>query len=202
VGARIVGRLFLSQRRTAVSATTLTVAETSTSAGPPALGAFGEMSTEWTGRLSLNGACAPVRAAVTEAAHNPKLSAWPEDLQLDLVNDPVISILDIQAWVLETQAPVVILRCIDGTDQQFDQLVGALKNSSSYATVRWESQGVTLERLVLKPVGGLLLCAAFPDDGIPKRPTHHQPRPIRIMAKKKKSPPGPEPDPMATSTSI
>jgi hypothetical protein len=71
VGARIVGRLFLSQRRTAVSATTLTVAETSTSAGPPALGAFGEMSTEWTGRLSLNGACAPVRAAVTEAAHNP-----------------------------------------------------------------------------------------------------------------------------------
>ncbi|KAH9995614.1 hypothetical protein BJV77DRAFT_961042 [Russula vinacea] len=43
-----------------------------------------------------------------------------------------------------------------------------------YAIVRWKNRGQTLERLLLTPAGGLLLCAAFPDDGIPKRPTHHR----------------------------
>ena len=61
-----------------------------------------------------------------------KQSARPKDLQLDLVNGPDISTLDIQAWILETKAPVVLLRCIDGTDAwQFDQLVGELRNSRS-----------------------------------------------------------------------
>jgi len=140
------------------------------------------MSDEWTGTLYLNGACVPVRAKAAEAVHNPKLSAWPRDLQLDLVNGPDISTLDIQAWILETKAPVVLLRCIDGTDAwQFDQLVGELRNSRSYATVRWKNRGQILERLLLAPVGDALLCAAFPDDGIPKRPTQHPSRPLRVL---------------------
>jgi hypothetical protein len=118
--------------------------------------AFGKMSDEWSGTIYLNGACVPVCAKATEAAHNPyahtsaklllvghlhpsrKLSAWPKDLQLDIVNDPDISTLDIQAWMLETKAPVVILRCIDGTDdRQFDQLVGELGHSCSVIRPRF-----------------------------------------------------------------
>jgi hypothetical protein len=120
------------------------------SVDPPALGAFGKMSDEWTGTLYLNGACVPVCAKANEAARDPyahpsmkllsvghldpcrKLSAWPKDLQLDIVNDPDISTLDIQTWMLETKAPVVMLRCIDGSDdRQFDQLVGELRHSRS-----------------------------------------------------------------------
>ena len=119
-------------------------------ASPPALGASGKMSDEWTGTLNLNGACVPARAKATEAVQNPyahiscavwnlclhpcrKLTTWPKDLQLDLANGPDISTLDIQTWIYETKAPVVLLRCIDGTtdDWQFDQLVEELRNSGS-----------------------------------------------------------------------
>jgi hypothetical protein len=134
-------------------------------------------------------------------------------LQLDLVSGPDISTLDIQAWIYETKAPVVLLRCIDGTDDwQFDQLVGDLRDSRSvsrpgflhspshflqYAIVRWKNQGQTLERLLLAPVGEVLLCAAFPDDGIPRRPTHHPSRPLRVLKhggsrNKNRFPPGPQ----------
>jgi hypothetical protein len=41
------------------------------SAGPPALGAFGKRSDEWTGTLYLNGACVTVRAKAAEAVNNP-----------------------------------------------------------------------------------------------------------------------------------
>ncbi|KAH9995606.1 hypothetical protein BJV77DRAFT_991198 [Russula vinacea] len=167
-------------------------------ASPPALGASGKMSDEWTGTLNLNGACVPARAKATEAVQNPKLTTWPKDLQLDLANGPDISTLDIQTWIYETKAPVVLLRCIDGTtdDWQFDQLVEELRNSGSYATVRWKYRGQILDRLLLAPVGKALLCAAFPDDGIPKRPKSHPSRQLRALRRggprsKKRPPPGP-----------
>lgn len=49
-----------------------------------------------------------------------------------------------------------------------------------YALVEWEDQGQTLERLLLAPLNEYLVCAAFIDDGIPKRPTHQPSRPIRV----------------------
>jgi hypothetical protein len=44
-----------------------------------------------------------------------------------------------------------------------------------------------VDRLLLAPSGSVLLCAAFPDVGIPSRPTHKNPRKIRVLSKKEKS---------------
>ena len=55
------------------------------------------------------------------------------------------------------------------------------------------------------PLNELLLCAAFTEDGIPKRPTHQPPRRIRVTKrresspKKKRPPRGPQP-PVTMST--
>ena len=58
-----------------------------------------------------------------------KLSALPTVLQLDIVTGPEIYCLEIQAWIRETNAPVVPLRGIDGMDNwHFGQLVATLKN--------------------------------------------------------------------------
>ncbi|KAF8485888.1 hypothetical protein DFH94DRAFT_708705 [Russula ochroleuca] len=149
----------------------------------------GEMSSdvEWIGTLCLNDARVYARARAAEASGDPKLSAWRKDLQLELVQvvDPITT-LDIQAWILETKAAVARLSGMDGTDS-FDQLVGKVKKGGGYAIVRWDNCGKTVDRLLLAPAGGALLCAAFPDDGIPNRPTHQQPRKIRELKKKKKS---------------
>jgi hypothetical protein len=53
--------------------------------------------------------------------------------------------------------------------------------------VKWENRGVTLERLLLVPVGDILLCAAFPDGGIPERPKRQEPRLIRVLKQGKRS---------------
>jgi hypothetical protein len=44
-------------------------------------------------------------------------------LQVELVVDPEISTLDIQAWIQETKAPLVLMH---GMDNHFDELVEAL----------------------------------------------------------------------------
>ena len=56
---------------------------------------------------------------------NRKLPAWRKNLPLELVqgDDPVTT-LDIQAWILETKAPVVPLR---SADSNFGQLIGRVK---------------------------------------------------------------------------
>lgn len=154
------------------------------SPGPIALGAFGD---EWTGRLYSNwdGTYAHARALAAEAIGDPMLAAWPKYLQLELVVDSEISTLDIQAWIRQTQAPLVRLEDTNGTDKDyFDNLVETLRNARGYAIVKWEDRGRTLERLLLAPLGKLLLCAAFPEDGIPNRPMHRLPRPVTRVLKK------------------
>ena len=57
------------------------------------------------------------------------LSAWPKHLQLEPVFDSQINILDIQAWLRETKAPVVRLSGIDNMDKHhFSQLVETLRS--------------------------------------------------------------------------
>ena len=53
--------------------------------------------------------------------------------------------------------------------------------------MRWKDCGKTLDRLLVAPTGSVLLCAAFPDDGIPILPTHQPPRKIRTLKRKTKS---------------
>ena len=148
------------------------------------------------------------------------LSAWPKILPLECVAAPNISTLDIQAWLREAAAAVVR---IDGMDTNFGQFVGEVRKGGDvslptcwlptlavshlwqYAIVKWDDQGVTLERLFLVPVGNILLCAAFPNEGIPGRPKQQPQRQIRVLPpsqerKKKKSSPGSQPDPAATET--
>jgi len=161
--------------------------DTVTSPGPMLLGAFGEMSdNEWTGRLysNWNGTYVHARASAAVAIGDPMLSTWPKYLQLDLVVDSEISTLDIQAWIRQTKAPLVRLGYHDtnGTDKYyFDNLVETLRNARGYAIVKWENRGRTLERLLIAPLGKVLLCAAFPEDGISSRPMHQLPRPTRVI---------------------
>ena len=54
--------------------------------------------------------------------------------------------------------------------------------------MRWENKGQIKERLLLVPLNEGLLCAAFTEDGIPKRPTCQQPRPIRVTKCRESSP--------------
>jgi hypothetical protein len=67
--------------------------------------------------------------------------------------------------------------------------------------------GQIKERLLLVPLKDGLLCAAFTEDGIPERPTHQEPRRIRVMKRresspeKKRPPRGPQP-PMAMTPSL
>ena len=142
------------------------------------------------------------------------LSAWPKILRLECVAAPNISTLDIQAWLREAAAAVVR---IDGVDSNFGQLVGEVRNGGDvslpscwlptlavshlwqYAIVKWDDQGVTLGRLLLVPVGNILLCAAFPDTGISSQPKPQPRRQIRILQKKTSSP-GSQSDPAATET--
>ena len=111
----------------------------------------------WTGRLHWEGVWIHARAKVTEAVRNPyahafvklllvedlhsrrKLPEWPEDLQLEIVADPKLSIIDIQAWMRKTKASMAVLRCICETDKfEFDQLVETLRNDHSVSRPsRW-----------------------------------------------------------------
>ena len=81
--------------------------------------------------------------------------------------------------------------------------------------MKWEKQGRTLERLLLVPAGKVLLCAAFPDTGVPGRPKRKPPPPIRVSKsppdrnkkpkdspKKKKSRSGSVPKPIVAPTSL
>ena len=54
--------------------------------------------------------------------------------------------------------------------------------------MRWENKGQIKDRLLLTPVGGGLLCAAFTEDGIPKRPTKQERQRIRIVKHRESSP--------------
>ncbi len=64
------------------------------------------------------------------------LSAWPKDLQLEIVADTEIFTLDIQAWIRETKAPVVRVGYTDGTDKcYFDKLVETLRNARGVSPV-------------------------------------------------------------------
>jgi hypothetical protein len=122
--------------------------------------------------------------------------------------------LDIQAWMHRTAAPLVR---IHGTDSNFEQLVEDVRNGGDvglpscwppalavsrlwqYAIVKWAD----LARLLLVPVGDILLCAAFPDKGISDLPEPQPQKPIRVLGpseKKKKTSPGSQPDPAATET--
>jgi len=163
-----------------------------TSPGPMVPGAFGEMSDNgWTGRLysNWNGTYTHARALAAEAIGDPMLSAWPKYLQLELVVDSEISTLDIQAWIRQTKAPLVRLGYdTNGTDNKcyFDNLVETLRNARGYAIVKWENRGRALERLLIAPLGKALLCAAFPEDGIPNRPMHRVPRPTRTRVIKRR----------------
>lgn len=47
--------------------------------------------------------------------------------------------------------------------------------------MEWKDKGKTKEQLLLAPLNERLICAAFVDDGIPKRPTQQLPRPIRVL---------------------
>ena len=103
---------------------------------------------------------------------------------------------------------------IHGTDGNFEQLVGEVRNGGNVGLpscwpsalavsrlwqcviVKWDDQGVTLERLLLVPFGNILLCAAFPDKGLPGRPMPQPQKLIRVL--KKKTSPGSRPDPAAT----
>jgi hypothetical protein len=68
-----------------------------------------------------------------------KLSALPTVLRLNIVSSPEIYCLDIQAWIRETEAPVVPLRGIDGMDNwHFCQLVATLKDGHTVSCPsRW-----------------------------------------------------------------
>jgi len=98
-------------------------------------GSSDEMSdNEWTGMLNLNGTLVPVRALMAEAVGDlyvyaffkcvlvgdlhacRKLSAFPDELQVELAVGPKLSILDIQVWIRENKAPMVRLSYVDGTD--------------------------------------------------------------------------------------
>ncbi|KAF8485877.1 hypothetical protein DFH94DRAFT_688249 [Russula ochroleuca] len=132
--------------------------------------------TEWIGTLLLNTTCAQARARGNEAVGNPNLPAWPEHLQLvpRAISDPYHGdpYHDIVAWIREVNAPAVPLRCRDETDSRdFDRLVETLRSGSYYAVVKWGNGSQAKERLLLLPLNGGLLCAAFTEDGIPMRPT-------------------------------
>jgi hypothetical protein len=47
--------------------------------------------------------------------------------------------------------------------------------------VTWENR----DRLLLAPLGKVLLCAAFPEKGTPKRPAPQEPRKVRTVTRKK-----------------
>jgi hypothetical protein len=68
-----------------------------------------------------------------------KLSTLPKDLLLELVQvaDPITT-LDIQAWLHETKAPLARLSGVDGTDRNFDRLVGEVRNGGGVSRPsRW-----------------------------------------------------------------
>jgi hypothetical protein len=68
------------------------------------------------------------------------LSAWPKNLQLELVVDSEISTLDIQAWIRQTKAAMVRLGYTNGTDKcYFDNLVETLRNARGVSFVQPES---------------------------------------------------------------
>ncbi|KAH9995770.1 hypothetical protein BJV77DRAFT_207042 [Russula vinacea] len=126
---------------------------------------------EWTGTLYMNGTSVLARAREIEAFGNLNPFPWPAHLQLEPVSDPNFNI---QAWINITGAPWVPLRCYDETfSRQFDNMVATLKSGHCYAIARcMDCQGRTLVRLLLAPVGEILLCAVIPDNGIPMQPTH------------------------------
>jgi hypothetical protein len=117
-----------------------------------------------------------------------------------------------------TAAPLVR---IHGTDSNFEQLARDVRNGGDvglpscwpsalavsrlwqYAIVKWDD----LARLLLVPVGDILLGAAFPDKGISDLPEPQPQKPIRVLGpsekrtkKKKKTSPGSQSDPAATET--
>ena len=58
-------------------------------------------------------------------------------LELVQVADPITT-LDIQAWLHETKAPLARLSGIDGTDGNFDRLVGEVRNGGGVSRPsRW-----------------------------------------------------------------
>ena len=122
-------------------------------ADPITLGAFsGVISDRWTGILCLQcpreGAWFRVQAVATDGVRNPcvyssvkcklvedshvcrMFSMWPRLLQIQLVETP-IPLLDIQAWILKTRAPVARIKGEPGDRHQFNDLVKLVRSSGS-----------------------------------------------------------------------
>ena len=119
---------------------------------------------------------------------NRMLSMWPTHLRLEIFAIGVHT-LAMQAWILEHRAPVVRIQCAPDTDDHdFGELIKSLREHQSVrrsglsprlsltdwqvAIVRWETREEGSKRgLVLAPLHGALLCAAFLTSDIPKLPT-------------------------------
>ncbi|KAH9995777.1 hypothetical protein BJV77DRAFT_1066144 [Russula vinacea] len=157
-------------------------------------------TTLWIGTLFLNGVRAQARAPKTESVRDPMLSAWPNILFLECVAASNISMLDIQAWLREAAAAVVR---IDGMDTNFGQFVGEVRKGGDYAIVKWDDQGVTLERLSSCRLA--TSCSALHSPTKASRSTEAataatNPRLAASQEGKEKSSPGSQPDPAATET--
>ena len=136
--ARIAGGSVLGANRTA---------------DPITSGAFGGIvGYSWTGILcwqrEREDAWFQVQAVATDGFHDPcvysfvryklikdshprrKFSIWPRDLRIQLV-EIAISFLDIQAWMLETNAPVARIKGKPGDSHQFDDLVKLVRSGGS-----------------------------------------------------------------------
>jgi hypothetical protein len=116
-------------------------------ARPVSSGSSDEMNdNEWIGTLKLNGTRVPVRALMAEAVGDPyvhalinyvligdlhacrKLSALPNDLEVEPAVGLKLSILAIQVWIRKNKTPMVRLSHVDGTDNcDFDQLVEEIR---------------------------------------------------------------------------
>ena len=115
---------------------------------------------------------------------------WPRHLRLEITATGTHT-LDIQAWLFRHRAPVARIQCAPDMDSHdFDELINSLREHKSVrrsgshqvlsltdlqvAIVRWEEvreEGSPKRGLVLAPLHGALLCAAFLTSDIPELPT-------------------------------
>jgi len=114
-------------------------------------------------------------------------TTWPRDLRVEIV-EAGIGALDIQTWILHHKAPLARIRSTPKIGKQdFGELVKSLRerqcvsrhdSHQAYLThwqvgiVRWETEteGAPKAGLVLVPLNGDLLCAAFPASDVPELP--------------------------------
>jgi hypothetical protein len=114
-------------------------------------------------------------------------SIWPTVLRLEIF-EAGTSALDIQAWIHRHKAPLARIQCASEMhSQDFGELVRSLREGKcvsrhdscqaclthwQVAVARWEieTEGTPKAGLVLVPLNGDLLCAAFPNSDIPELP--------------------------------